>query len=97
MEQAHLALDPLGRRRLLATEEGRVPPGGDRPERDGVHANAHRPVVDRQRAGQPFGRRLGRGVRQRSANGALRLVGGDIDDRAATGGQEATDRRRAPR
>ena len=68
--------------RQRRVERGVVALGDDRAERDGVGADPARAVVDGQRAREPLDRRLGRGVRQRAGDGALRLVRGDVDDRA---------------
>jgi hypothetical protein len=77
VQRAYLSLGLGCGAGLLAGEEGVVTVGGDGSERDGVHPDAARPVVDGQCPGQPLDPRLGGRVRQGAADRPLRLVGGD--------------------
>src|SRR5215213_6873303 len=68
----------------------------DRPERDGVRPDAASPIVDGERAGEPFDRGLGGRVREGAGHRPLRLMGRDVDDRAGRpSGEEAAHRGRA--
>jgi hypothetical protein len=83
-------------RGTAAREERLIPPSGDGAEGDGVDADAPGSVVDGKSAGEPLDRGLRRRVREGAAYGPLRLVGGDVDDRAARpGDEEPPDRRGA--
>ena len=93
---AHLVFDPGRRRGRLAGQEGSVALGINGPVRDGIHPDTARAVVHGQRPGQALDRGLGGRIRQCAADRPLRLVRGDVDDRAARpSSAEPADRGRA--
>ena len=68
MQLAHLLFDPRDGLGLLPVEELLVALGGNRARRNGVDANAARPVLDSQCARQSFNGRLGSHVRRAAGN-----------------------------
>lgn len=72
----------------VVLEQGLVAVGCDRSERDGVGADAARPVVEGECTGESFDRRLCGGLGQRALHGTLGLVRRDVDDRARTAVRE---------
>jgi hypothetical protein len=73
-----------GRRFIaLPTKERLVPLGSDGAEGNGVDPDLITSVIYGRRSSQTLDRCLGRGIGQCAADGPLRLMARDIDDRAA--------------